>query len=407
MKKITAVLILLLVIGLSTPLSAGGDETGTVRIGILHSLTGTMAISEMSLHDVVLMAVKEINASGGVLGKKIVPVVVDPASNWERFAEKAKELIVNEKVAAVFGCWTSVSRKHVLPVFEKYNGLLFYPVQYEGQEQSPNIIYTGAVPNQQLIPAADFMMSEDGGEIKKFFLLGTDYVFPRTANNILKNYLLSRGIPEKNIVEAYYPFGHKDYAATVSRIRKFAEDDDASVLSTINGDSNVPFYKAFANQGMRAEDCPVMAFSVAEDELRNMENRYLAGHLAAWNYFQSLDTPENRRFVKHFKMYCRENTLSASTRRVTDDPIEAAYFGVYVWKAACEKIGAFDIEKVVPAILGLEFDAPGGKKKMHPKNHHTYKPSYIGEIRSDGQFDIIWMSSGLVEPEPYSKYFKK
>lgn len=251
------------------------------------------------------------------------------------------------------------------------------------------------------------MMSEDGGEIKKFFLLGTDYVFPRTANNILKNHLLSRGIPEKNIMEAYYPFGHKDYAAIMSKIRKFAKDDDACVLSTINGESNVPFYEEFAKQGLRSEDCPIMAFSVAEDELRNMKNKYLAGHLAAWNYFQSLDTAENRRFVKNFKTYCRENNLPGGAGRVTDDPIEAAYFGVYVWKAACEKAGSFDIEKVIPSILGLGFDAPGGKKRMHPKNHHTYKPAYIGEIRSDGQFDIIWMSSGLVEPEPYSKYFGK
>ena len=378
-----------------------------VKIGILHSLTGTMAISETSLRDAVLMGVEEINAKGGVLGKKIEPVVVDPASDWDLFATKAEELLVKEKVAAVFGCWTSVSRKKALPVFEKYNGLLFYPVQYEGQEQSTNIIYTAATPTQQLLPAAAFMMSEDGGEKKKFYLIGTDYVFPRTANNILKNYLLSKGIPEKDIIEEYFPFGHKDWAATITKVKEFGKNGDATVLSTINGDSNVPFYKEFAKQGLKAEDIPIMAFSVAEDELRNMDTRYLVGHLAAWNYYQSIDTAENKAFVQKFKTYCKNNNLPGGADRVTDDPIEAAYFGVYLWKDAVEKAGSFDVGKVINAILGMEFDAPGGKKKMHPENHHTYKPVYIGEIRADGQFDIIWASSDLVEPVPFSKYFKK
>ncbi len=381
-----------------------GDK---VKIGILHSLSGTMAISETSLRDVVLMAVNEINAKGGVLGKQIQPVVVDPASDWDMFAVKAEELLGKEKVSAVFGCWTSVSRKKVLPVFEKHNGLLFYPVQYEGQEQSPNVIYTAATPNQQLIPAAEFMMSEDGGEKKKFVLIGTDYVFPRTANNILKNFLLAQGVPEKNIIEEYYPFGHKDWADVINRIKKFGTNGDAAVLSTINGDSNVPFYQEFSKQGLRAENLPIMAFSVAEDELRTMETRYLVGHLAAWNYFQSVDTPENKLFAKNFKQYCKDNNLSGCDTRVTDDPIEAAYYGVYTWKAAVEKAGSFDVDKVIPAILGLEFDAPGGHKKMHAKNHHTYKPVYIGEIRADSQFDIIWESDGLVEPKPFSEYFKK
>jgi len=377
-----------------------------VKIGILHSLTGTMAISETSLRDVVLMAVEEINAKGGVLGKKIEPVVVDPASDWDLFATKAKALLVEERVSSVFGCWTSVSRKKVLPVFEKNNGLLFYPVQYEGQEQSPNIIYTAATPNQQLIPAAEFMMSEDGGEKKRFYLIGTDYVFPRTANNILKNYLLSKGIPEKNIIEEYFPFGHKDWAQTITKVKELGKDGDACVLSTINGDSNVPFYMAFAKQGLKAEDIPIMAFSVAEDELRTMDTRYLVGHLAAWNYYQSIDSAENQTFVKNFKTYCKSNNLPGGADRVTDDPIEAAYFGVYVWKAAVEKAGSFDVNKVISAIGGMEFDAPGGMKKMHSKNHHTYKPVYIGEIRGDGQFDIIWETSDLVEPVPFNEFFK-
>ncbi|MBC8179064.1 MAG: urea ABC transporter substrate-binding protein [Desulfobacteraceae bacterium] len=373
----------------------------TVKIGVLHSLTGTMAISETSLRDAVLMAVDEINARGGVLGKRIEPVVVDPASDWDLFPKKAKELLVKEKVLVVFGCWTSISRKKVLPVFEKQNGLLFYPVQYEGQEMSPNIIYTGATPNQQLIPAAEFLLSDDGGNRKKFFLLGTDYVFPRTANRILKGFLLAKGIPEENIMEEYYPFEHKNYKAVIDRIAKFAEEGDACVLSTLNGNTNVFFYDQFEKKGLRADDCPIMAFSIAEDELRNMDTKNLVGHLCAWNYYQSLDSPENRKFVSNFKKYCKEKGLPGGNKRVTDDPIEAAYFGVHVWKDACEKAGSFDVDKVIPAIMGLEFDAPGGRKKMHPKNHHTYKPVYVGEIRSDGQFDIIWEAGGLVEPKPF------
>ncbi len=377
-----------------------------IQIGVLHSLTGTMAISETSLRDAVLLAVEEINANGGVLGKRIEPVVVDPASNWDLFAEKAKELLLKKQVAVVFGCWTSVSRKSVLPVFEGYNGLLFYPVQYEGQEQSPNIIYTGATPNQQLIPAARYLMSEEGGGFEKFYLLGTDYVFPRTANKILKAYLLSEGVPEQHIVEEYTPFGHNDYQTIVGKIKNFSRDGNACVLSTINGDSNVPFYKEFANQGLTADDCPIMAFSVAEDELRSMETEHLIGHLAAWNYFQSIDTPTNQRFVERFKAYCSRNDLPGGRSRVTDDPIEAAYFGVYVWKAAVEKAESFEVDKVIPAALGMEFDAPGGRKKIHGVNHHTHKPVFIGEIRPDGQFDVIWQTDGLVEPESFSKYLK-
>jgi urea transport system substrate-binding protein len=360
-----------------------------------------MAISETSLRDVVLMAVDEINAKGGVLGKKIEPVVVDPASDWPLFAEKAKELITKDKVAVTFGCWTSVSRKSCLPVFEEYDALLFYPVQYEGEEQSLDVFYTGATPNEQLVPAAEYMMNEMG--CKKFYLLGTDYVFPRTANKVLKAYLKTKGVPDENIVEEYTPFHHQDYQTIVSKIKAFAAGGKACVLSTINGDSNVPFYKEFANQGLTAEDCPIMAFSVAEDELRAMDVPPLVGHLAAWNYFQSIDTPENKAFVKAFKDYCEAKGLPGGKDRVTDDPIEAAYFGVYVWKAAVEKAGSFDVDKVREAVYGLEFDAPGGKKKMDT-NQHTYKPVYIGEIQKDGQFKIVYKSEGLVKPDSYSQY---
>jgi urea transport system substrate-binding protein len=374
----------------------------TVKIGVLHSLSGTMAISETSLKDTVLMAAEEINAKGGVLGKKIEPVVVDPASDWPLFAEKAKELITKEKVAVTFGCWTSVSRKSCLPVFEEYNALLFYPVQYEGEEQSLNVFYTAASPNQQLVPAAEYMMSELG--CKKFYLLGTDYVFPRTANKVLKAFLKTKGVPDENVIEEYTPFHHQDYQTIVSKIKTFSAGGGACVLSTINGDSNVPFYKEFANQGLTSDDCPIMAFSVAEDELRAMDVPPLVGHLAAWNYFQSVDTPENKAFVKAFKAFCEKNNLPGGGSRVTDDPIEAAYFGVYVWAAAAEKAGSFDVDKVREAVYGMEFDAPGGTKKMHESNQHTYKPVYVGEILKDGQFKIVYKSDGLVEPDSYSSY---
>ena len=381
-----------------------GSAAEAVKIGVLHSLSGTMAISETSLRDVVLMAVEEINRSGGVMGKQVQPVIVDPASDWDLFAEKAKDLINKHEVAVVFGCWTSVSRKSVLPVFEEYNSLLFYPVQYEGEEQSLNVFYTGASPNQQLVPAAEYLMSEQGGEYKKFYLLGTDYVFPRTANKVLKAFLKSKGVPDENIAEEYTPFHHQDYQTIVGKIKEFAVGGDACVLSTINGDSNVPFYKEFTNQGLTSSDCPIMAFSVAEDELRAMDVPPLVGHLAAWNYFQSTATPENSNFVENFKAYCEKNNLPGGHDRVTDDPIEAAYFGVYVWKAAVEAAGSFDVDEVREAVYGMEFAAPGGKKKMHESNQHTYKPVYIGEILPNGQFEIVYQSAGLVEPDSYSSY---
>ncbi len=382
------------------------SKENVVEIGILHSLSGTMAISEVSLRDVMMMAIEEINAKGGVMGKTIEAKIVDPASNWDLFAEKSKELLGKDKVAAVFGCWTSVSRKAVLPVFEEYGGLLFYPVQYEGQECSPNIIYSGATPNQQLIPAADYLMSEEGGEFKKFYLLGTDYVFPRTANNILKNYLLAQGVPAANIIEEYTPFQHQDYQTIVSKIKAFAASGDACVLSTINGDSNVPFYKEFANQGLTADKCPIMAFSVAEDELRAMDTEYLVGHLAAWNYFQSDESAANKKFVADFKAFCAKNKLPGGDSRVTDDPICWAYTDIYLWAAAVEKAQSFEVKDVIAALSEMEFDSPAGKVKMHKDNHHLAKYAVIGEIKSDGQFEILSTTDELVIPEPFSEFSK-
>jgi urea transport system substrate-binding protein len=390
--------------GLGVPSILTAQSKEPIKIGVLHSLSGTMAISEVSLRDVVLMAVEEINAKGGVMGRKLQPVVVDPASNWDLFAEKAKQLLLQDKVAVTFGCWTSVSRKSVLPVFENNNGLLFYPVQYEGEECSRNVFYTGATPNQQLIPAAEYLMSKEGGGYKKFYLLGTDYVFPRTANKILRAFLLAKGVPAASIEEEYTPFNHQDYQTIVGKIKRFASGGSAAVLSTINGDSNVPFYKEFGNQGLRSENAPIMAFSVAEDELRGMDTGALVGHLAAWNYYQSVDTPQNKKFVNAFKEYCAKNNLPGGSKRVTDDPIEAAYFGVHVWKQAVEKARSIEVDAVRKAVYGQEFQAPGGKIKMDEANHHAYKPVLIGEILKDGQFKVVSRSKGLVKAEPWSAY---
>ncbi len=397
--SLTKIMGLLAILAILSPLGFAAEK---VKIGILHSLSGTMAISEVSLRDAVLMAVEEINAAGGVLGKQIEAVEVDPASDWDLFAEKAKELLDKHQTAVTFGCWTSVSRKSVLPVYEEKKGLLFYPVQYEGEECSPNIIYTGATPNQQLIPAAEYLMSKEGGAYKKFYLLGTDYVFPRTANKILKAYLLSKGVPESDIIEEYTPFHHQDYQTIVKKIKKFAAGGKAAVLSTINGDSNVPFYKEFANQGLTSATCPIMAFSVAEDELRAMDTQHLVGHLAAWNYFQSISSKENKEFVKKFKAYCEKNKLPGGNKRVTDDPILWAYTGVYLWKQAAEKAKSFDVEKVKKALYGSKFNSPGGVVIMDEKNHHLAKPVFIGEIKKNGQFKVVWQSKGLVSPEPWS-----
>ncbi|MEE8423246.1 MAG: urea ABC transporter substrate-binding protein [Thermodesulfobacteriota bacterium] len=377
----------------------------TIKVGILHSLSGTMAISETSLKDVALMTIEEINANGGLLGKKLEPVVVDPASNWPLFAEKARELIQKHKVAVVFGNWTSVSRKSVLPVFEELNGLLFYPVQYEGEESSYNVFYTGAAPNQQAIPAVEYLMSEDGGGAKRFVLLGTDYVYPRTTNKILRYFLRSKGIKDKDIWETYTPFGHSDYQTIVAKIKKFAVGKPTAVISTINGDSNVPFYKELGNQGLKAEDIPVIAFSVGEEELRGIDTKPLVGHLAAWNYFMSMDTPENKAFIKKWNAYVKKNNLPGGAKRVTNDPMEATYIGIHMWAQAVEQAGTTDVDAVRQAVGGQTFKSPSGFEiTMDAKNHHLHKPVVIGEIMEDGQFDIVWKTDGPIRAQAWSPY---
>ena len=378
----------------------------TVKIGVLHSLSGTMAISETVLKDVVLMAVDEINAKGGVMGAKIEPVVVDPASNWPLFAEKARQLISQDKVAVVFGCWTSVSRKSVLPVFEELNGLLFYPVQYEGEEISKNVFYTGAAPNQQAIPAVEYLMSKDGGGAKRWVLLGTDYVYPRTTNKILRAFLVKNGVAESDIMEDYTPFGHSDYQTIIAKIKKFSsEGKKTAVVSTINGDSNVPFYKELGNQGLKATDVPVVAFSVGEEELRGVDTKPLVGHLAAWNYFMSIKNPENDAWKKKWADYTKAKKLPYADKPLTNDPMEAAYIGVYMWKQAVEKAKSFEVAKVTAAMAGQTFKAPSGiTSKMDEKNHHLHKAVFIGEVKADGQFNVVWKTKGPVKAQPWSPF---
>ncbi|MBC8128015.1 MAG: urea ABC transporter substrate-binding protein [Gloeobacteraceae cyanobacterium ES-bin-144] len=374
----------------------------TVKVGVLHSLSGTMAISETSLRDVLLFTFDEINAAGGVMGKKIEPVVVDGASNWPLFAEKAKQLLDQDKVAVTFGCWTSVSRKSVLPVFEEKKGLLFYPVQYEGEEMSPNIFYTAEAVNQQATPAVDYLLEEGK---KKFYLIGSDYVYPQTTNLILLEYLLSKGVPLANIgggftkdasgkiisAGKYTPFGHTDYQQIVSEIKQFAASGDACIISTLNGDTNVPFFKEYAAAGLDAESCPVVSFSVSEDEFRGLPASQLVGQLGCWTYFQSIKSPENAKFIKDFKAWLAKSTVPGIVKegRVTCSPMVLSYNGVYLWKAAVEKAGSFEVDKVMAALkAGISFDGPGGKV-ISQKNHHLTKNVFIGETRADGQFKIL------------------
>ena len=370
----------------------------TIKVGILHSLSGTMAISETTLKDVMLMLIEEQNKKGGLLGKKLEAVVVDPASNWPLFAEKARELITQQKVAAVFGCWTSVSRKSVLPVFKEFNNILFYPVQYEGEESERNVFYTGAAPNQQAIPAVDYLMSKDGGEVKRWVLAGTDYVYPRTTNKILEAYLLAKGVAKDDIMINYTPFGHSDWQTIVSDIKKFGSSGKkTAVVSTINGDANVPFYKELANAGVKATDIPVVAFSVGEEELAGIDTKNLIGHLAAWNYFQSVKDKGNDEFIAKWKAYTK------NPKRVTNDPMEAHVIGFAMWVKAVEKAGTIDPDKVIDTLPGIEApNLTGGVSKMLP-NHHITKPVLIGEIRGDGQIDTVWKTPGLVPGDAWSK----
>src|ERR1700681_1308940 len=380
-------------------------EDKTIKVGVLHSLSGTMAISETTLKDVMLMLIDEQNKKGGLLGKKLEAVVVDPASNWPLFAEKARELITQDKVAVVFGCWTSVSRKSVLPVFEELNGLLFYPVQYEGEELSKNVSYTGAAPNQQAIPAVEYLMSKEGGGAKRFVLLGTDYVYPRTTNKILRAFLKSKGVADKDIDEKYTPFGHSDYQTIVADIKKFAGGGRTAVVSTINGDSNVPFYKELGNQGLKATDVPVVAFSVGEEELRGVDTKPLVGHLAAWNYFMSLKNPENDAFKKKWAAYAKAKKLPGADKPLTNDPMEATSIGIHMWKQAVEKAKSTDVDKVIAAMGGQSFKGPDGFTiKMDEKNHHLHKPVFIGEVQGNGQFNVVWKTAGPIKATPWSPY---
>jgi urea transport system substrate-binding protein len=403
-KSITAMAVGLSLMSGSLIAQAAGKEP--IKVGILHSLSGTMAISETALKDMALMTIEDINKHGGVLGRQLEPVVVDPASNWPLFAEKARQLLSQDKVAVTFGCWTSVSRKSVLPVYRELNGLLFYPVQYEGEELEKNVFYTGAAPNQQAIPAVEYLMSKDGGGAKRFVLLGTDYVYPRTTNKILRAFLKSKGVDDADIMEEYTPFGYSDYQTIIAKIKKFAsEGKKTAVVSTINGDSNVPFYKELGNQGLKAKDVPVVAFSVGEEELRGVDAKPLVGHLAAWNYFMSLKNPVNAAWKKKWAAYAKANHLPGADKPLTNDPMEATYIGIHMWKQAVEKAGTTDVDKVIAAVGGQKFNAPDGFEiEMDPKNHHLHKPVFIGEVKADGQFNVVWKTKGPIKAQPWSPY---
>ncbi|MYN66931.1 MAG: urea ABC transporter substrate-binding protein [Acidobacteria bacterium] len=377
--------------------SADGLTGEPIKVGVLHSLSGTMAISETTLKDTVLMMVDEQNAKGGLLGRPVEAVVVDPASDWPLFAERARELLESEEVDVVFGCWTSVSRKSVLPVFEENNGLLFYPVQYEGEESSKNVIYTGAAPNQQAIPAIDYLMNEVG--IERWVLEGTDYVYPRTTNRILEAYLKQKGVAEEDISINYTPFGHSDWQTRVSAIRRFGSaGKPTAVVSTINGDANVPFYLELANQEVSADEIPVVAFSVGEEELSGLDTTPLVGHLAAWNYFQSVDSPANAEFIAKWK------TFVGNAERTTNDPMEAHYVGFNLWAKAVEKAGTTEVDAVLAALPGTTTpNLTGGIAEVLP-NHHITKPVYIGEVQANGQFDVVWQTDGTVPGDAWSDY---
>ena len=387
----------LLLTGLTGLVVGLANAADTIKVGVLHSLSGTMAISETTLKDTVLMLVDEQNKKGGLLGKQLEAVVVDPASDWPLFAEKARELISVEKTDVIFGCWTSVSRKSVLPVFEELNGLLFYPVQYEGEESSKNVFYTGAAPNQQAIPAVNYLMDELG--VERWVLAGTDYVYPRTTNKILEQYLIDSGVSASDIMINYTPFGHSDWQTIVSDIKKFgSEGKKTAVVSTINGDANVPFYKELGNQGISAEDIPVVAFSVGEEELSGIDTEPLVGHLAAWNYFMSADADVNYDFIEKWHGFI------GNEERVTNDPMEAHYIGFNMWIEAVEKAGTTDVDAVREAMYGLTYPNLTGGTAVMNTNHHLTKPVLIGEIQADGQFETVWQTPGGVIGDAWSDF---
>ncbi|CAM4378494.1 urea ABC transporter substrate-binding protein [Paenibacillus xylanexedens] len=384
--------------GVAPPEASGSGGAGEpaasgepIKVGILHSLSGTMAISEVSVKDAEMLAIEEINAAGGVLGKQIEPVIEDGASDWPTFAEKAGKLLQQDKVAAVFGGWTSASRKAMLPVFEQNKGLLFYPVQYEGLESSPNIFYTGATTNQQIVPSVTWLLENRG---KTFYLLGSDYVFPKTANQVIKAQLAAEG--GEVVGEEYTPLGHTDYSTIISKIKAAKPD---IVYNTLNGDSNVAFFKQLKDAGISSDQMTTLSVSVAEEEIRGIGADVLKGHLTSWNYYQTTDTPENATFVAKYKE-------KYGADRVTADPIEAGYVAVYLWKAAVEKAGSTDVEKVKAAAKGLEFDAPEGKVTVDGENQHIYKTVRIGEVQEDGQFKELWNSGEPVKPDPYLKTYE-
>jgi len=384
-------------LSLSVVTAMAAQAGNTIKVGVLHSLSGSMAISETTLKDTVLMMVDEQNKKGGLLGKQLEAVVVDPASNWPMFAEKARELLTAEEVDVIFGSWTSVSRKSALPVLEELNGLMFYPVQYEGEESSKNIFYTGAAPNQQAIPAVDYLMDEL--EVERWVLAGTDYVYPRTTNKILKAYLKSKGVNEADIMVNYTPFSHSDWQSIVSDVKKFGSaGKKTAVVSTINGDANVPFYKELANQGVTSEDIPVIAFSVGEEELSGIDAEPLVGHMAAWNYFQSVESDKNEAFISQWKSFIKDD------KRVTNDPMEATYIGFQMWAQAVVKAGTTDVDSVEKSMIGQTVENLTGGMAVMNKNHHLSKPVLIGEIQSDGQFEVVFETDGVVAGDAWSDF---
>jgi urea transport system substrate-binding protein len=389
--------LLVLRLVLVVPAAYAGEDT--IKIGILHSLSGTMAISERVLKDTVLMLIEDQNKKGGLLGRKLEPIIVDPASNWDVFAEKARELLTNEKVEVVFGCWTSASRKSVLPVFEQLNGLLFYPVQYEGEESSRNIFYTGAAPNQQAIPAVRYLMSKEGGEVHRWVLLGTDYVYPRTTNQILSAYLAAQGTSPEDIMTIYTPFGYSDWQEIIGRIKAFgSEGKKTAVISTVNGDANTYFYRELIAQQVDANTIPVMAFSVGERELFGVNTGPLVGHMATWNYFQFVKSPENEAFIKMWADFNEQRD------KITNDPMEATFIGFRIWAQAVVQAGTTDVDAVRQAMYGQRIKAPSGFEVVMNTNHHLSKPVMIGKINSSGTFDVIWQSINPVRADAWSRY---
>ncbi len=394
---------------LFTLISQPGWALEPIRVGILHSLTGTMAQSETPLKNVALMTIDQINAQGGVLGRPLEGVVVDPGSDWDRYTELADELLSKEGIDVLFGCWTSVSRKATIPALERNGGLLFYPVQYEGEERHPQIFYMGAAPNQQAIPAAEYLLRPSGGSFTQFALLGTDYIYPRTSNTILRNFLLSRGIHPDDIIEIYTPFGHADFSAELSQIRDFAgQNPHVAIISTVNGDANNALYSSFQNAVMSAENFPIIAFSVGETELQSVEPQAAAGHLASWNYFMSLKSKSNIAFIDQYRSWLSSNMphIDAKTA-VVNDPMEATYIGIHLWRQAVELAGTTDPLSVEEQMGNLRFQAPSGYEiRVDPKNHHLYKPVFLGRANTSGQFDIIWRSPSPLKASAFSSYMR-